>query len=63
MGKNKVSILYYKNKIPLFNKRMLNEYIKDNDKKNYLNFNNILFLLILVFVIVCIIVLHQNKKQ
>ena len=46
MRKNNVSILYYKNKIPLCNKRMLNEYIKNNNKKNYLNFNNTLFVLI-----------------
>ena len=62
MSKNTVSILYYKNKIPLCNKRMLNEYIKNNNKKDYLNFNNILIALILIFVIVCIGILYRNKK-
>ena len=62
MRKNNVSILYYKNKIPLCNKRMLNEYIKNNNKKNYLNFNNTLFVLIMIFIVVCIVILYRNKK-
>ena len=61
-NKYNLSILYYKNKIPLCNKRMLNEYIKNNNKQSYFNLNNIVFIFILVFIITTIIILYQNKK-
>lgn len=61
-NKYNLSILYYKNKIPLCNKRMLNEYIKHNNKQSYFNLSNIVFIFILVFIITTIIVLYQNKK-
>ena len=55
-------ILYYKNKIPILNKRLMNSFIKNNQKKNFFTFDNVLIIFILSFIICSIIYLYFKKQ-
>ncbi len=59
--KNSNCILYYKNKIPILNKKMMNIFIKNNQEKKFLNFDNILIIIILCLMIGFIVYLYFKK--
>lgn len=55
-------ILYYKNKIPILNKRLLNSFIKNNQEKKFFTFDNIIVVFILGFLVCSIIYLYFKKQ-